>query len=152
MMPSEVRDIRTLVRWLAKTYHRGAFNPMAARLGVSTALVYQWKDGTVRRPSDESIDRLCAAYGLEFWEVLALTRGKRRPSPISGRPISGGSAAPHPLPVAEPCGPQVVTHQMLRKGPERRDIMSSWRSDRRTPRKISILPFMAPPLLLPHAA
>ena len=35
MMPSEVRDIRTLVRWLAKTYHRGAFNPMAARLGVS---------------------------------------------------------------------------------------------------------------------
>ena len=75
--PSEIGN------WMAR---------MTPAMQVSTAVVYQWKDGTVKRPSDASLERLCAAYGLDFWEVMALTR---RRGPIKIRrvpvPIAGGS-------------------------------------------------------------
>jgi DNA-binding transcriptional regulator YdaS (Cro superfamily) len=52
-MAQNIRGLtfQELIRDLALRYHRGRFLPMASRIGVSSALVDQWKRGIVRRPS-----------------------------------------------------------------------------------------------------
>ena len=76
-MPQTFKD---LVVELAQKHHGGAYYPMAKRLQVSTALVYQWKDGITKRPQDEYLERLCDAYGLRFDEVKEIVRGRPLPS------------------------------------------------------------------------
>jgi transcriptional regulator with XRE-family HTH domain len=69
-IPSEVVDMKSFVRWLAREHHNGTFAAMAPRIGVSTSLVYQWRDGVARLPSAASLKKLCRAYGYETSEVL----------------------------------------------------------------------------------
>ena len=92
-MNPKVQDFPALIRWIAETYHGGAVHPIHEKVGVSPALVQLWATGGVRNPTLENLDRLCAAYELNFTFVRGLLR--QRPHPIAGGSSDGG---PLPLP------------------------------------------------------
>lgn len=69
-IPPEVVDLKSFVRWLAREYHHGKYHPMVDRVGVTTALVYQWRDGVVNLPNTGNLKKLCGAYGYNTSEVL----------------------------------------------------------------------------------
>jgi hypothetical protein len=66
----EVSDFKSLVHWIVKEHHDGRWAPMAKRVGVSPALVYQWRDGLVNQPSSNNLERICLAYGLDNSDVM----------------------------------------------------------------------------------
>lgn len=72
MTKQDVTSFRDLVRWIAAEYHSGKFYPIAGRVGVSAGLVDQWKRGAVKRPSIDSVTKLCRAYDLNASWVLSL--------------------------------------------------------------------------------
>jgi len=63
-VPPEVTDGRSLVVWLSREYHDGTYRGIAKRVGVSSPLVYQWKDG-VAHPGLRSLEKICEAYDLD---------------------------------------------------------------------------------------
>ena len=75
-MSRRVTTFAQLIPALAEKYHGGSFNQMSKRLGTAPALVYQWKDGLIHRPSPEKLERLCRAYGLDRWDVEDLISRK----------------------------------------------------------------------------
>lgn len=72
-----VPDFPALIAWLAAREHDGHVYPMAKRIGVSSALVDQWKHGVTKRPTLESLYKLCEAYDLDLNDVLPLVAGRR---------------------------------------------------------------------------
>lgn len=76
MIPEGVYTFSDLVKWLVKDRHKGNYYGMAVKLKVSSGLPYLWRDATVRAPHDPMIERVCAAYGLDFWEVKDLISGR----------------------------------------------------------------------------
>jgi transcriptional regulator with XRE-family HTH domain len=66
-----VSNFRSLIQWLAKEDHGGTYRAMAKRVGVSVALVYQWRDGVVNQPTLEHLRKLCRAYNLNESDVSA---------------------------------------------------------------------------------
>jgi transcriptional regulator with XRE-family HTH domain len=64
-----VSDLKSFVQWLAKEHHDGTYSAMAKRIGVSTALVYQWRDGLVNEPSLKTLTKICRAYDLDESDV-----------------------------------------------------------------------------------
>lgn len=66
------KDFRRLIQELVATHHGGNYYAMAKRLGVSSGLPYQWRDGTVKQPSRATVAKLCAAYGLDPAEVIQI--------------------------------------------------------------------------------
>lgn len=94
-MPQDITGVKTykaLIRWLAERHHAGHFFPMAERIGVSSALVDQWKRGVVKNPTIESITKLCLAYDLDLLAVLRLVTARISRPPRDLSSISGGSA------------------------------------------------------------
>jgi transcriptional regulator with XRE-family HTH domain len=79
-MPPEVKNFRELVAWICREHHKGVWLDMARRLQVSSGLIYQWRDGLVKRPSEEYIDRICKAYRLDYWKVVGVITGRKPPS------------------------------------------------------------------------
>jgi hypothetical protein len=91
-IPHSVRDFKTLVRYIADTYEEGHPYRVAKRIEVSTALPYQWADGTVRKPAWATVERLCTAYNLDRARVFSI---------ITGMNLSGGSGQTEALAVVE---------------------------------------------------
>jgi Cro/C1-type helix-turn-helix DNA-binding protein len=79
-MPPDIKNFRELVAWLVREHHHGVWYEMAKKLQVSSGLVYQWRDGTVKRPSDENIDAICKAYRLDYWKLMGIITGRKPPS------------------------------------------------------------------------
>jgi hypothetical protein len=94
-MNPKVEDFPALIHWLAEKYHDGAVHPIHEKVGVSPALVQLWSKGGVKNPSLENLDRLCAAYHLDFTFVRGLLRRPKRLHPIAGGSWGG---------VAQVCG------------------------------------------------
>lgn len=92
-MPPNVKTFQELVQWLIDRHHDGVTLAMAHKLRCNPWSIYKWAAGLVQKPSIEMLQRLCAAYDLDFAQVLALVYNpRRRPRP----PVAGGSAAvPH---------------------------------------------------------
>lgn len=82
-MDPAVRDFRTLIQYLVALHHAGNYYAMAKRLGVSSGLPYQWRDGTVKRPTIDTLRRLCEEYALDFADVLRLVHPPQAPRPRS---------------------------------------------------------------------
>jgi hypothetical protein len=99
MIPPGVMTFADLVTWLVKQHHHGSYYQMAVRLKVSSGLPYQWRDEVVREPSKPIIQRLCDAYGLEYWEVKDVASGRFAATtaklplavPLAGRRSSRGA-------------------------------------------------------------
>jgi len=88
-MNPKVADFPALIHWIADKHHGGAIHPIHEKVGVSPALVQLWAKGGVKNPSLENLDRLCAAYHLDFGFVRSLLR--RRLHPIAGGSGEGGT-------------------------------------------------------------
>jgi len=88
-MDPSVKDIPSLIRWLADKHHGGAASAMSKALGVSVSTPSFWRRGVVT-PRLENLERICEVYGLKFEDVRALRRKGRR----SALPIRGGSDGP----------------------------------------------------------
>lgn len=91
-MADTPRDFSELVKQIVATRHGGNYYAMAKTLKVSSALPYQWRDGTVKAPSLPTLLRLCETYGLDFWHVMRVIHGEHRPVPKRrrGRGIVAG--------------------------------------------------------------
>lgn len=95
-----------LIQQLADEHHQGHFYPIAKRMPSASALVYGWRNGTIRQPTPQKIRLLCNAYGLDFQQVLELamrSASSAQLPPSTGRkrrpvPIRGGSSAAQPVP------------------------------------------------------
>lgn len=79
-MPPEIKTFRDLIAWLVREHHKGVWYDMAKKLQVSSGLVYQWRDGTVKSPSEENLEALCKAYRLDYWKVWGIIKGRKPPS------------------------------------------------------------------------
>lgn len=79
-MPPDIKNFRELVAWLVREHHKGVWYEMAKKLQVSSGLVYQWRDGTVKSPSEENLEALCKAYRLDYWRVWGIIKGRKPPS------------------------------------------------------------------------
>jgi transcriptional regulator with XRE-family HTH domain len=106
-MDRSVKDIPSLITWLADKHHRGAASAMSARLGVSVSTPSFWKRGVVM-PKHENLERICAVYGLdpdevwklarrsmrrkaeEGWKMLARSRKERRRPELAAPFVGGG--------------------------------------------------------------
>jgi len=95
-MNPKVRTFPELIRWLADKHHDGHVLPVAQKTGISPALVNLWVKGQVKNPTVTNLQRLCAAYGLDFLFVVGLVQGRR-----AALPISGGSGEPPGLSVVQ---------------------------------------------------
>lgn len=104
-----VKDIPSLIQWLADKHHDGAASAMAEPLGVSISTPNFWKRGVVT-PNLENLMRLCEVYGLKLEDVRALTRRKRW---RAATPISGGSDGAPRLGVVEVLE-KIVPYRTLR--------------------------------------
>lgn len=104
-MPPEIKTFKQLIAWLVREHHDGVWYAMSKKLQISSGLVYQWRDGTVKRPSDEHIDALVKAYRLDWWTVWGIITGRKPPSAaviLAALGLSillSGSAMATPLPV-----------------------------------------------------
>lgn len=87
-MPERISRFSELVDWLLKEHHEGHPYRMAKALGVSSALPFQWRDGTVKAPSPPTIARLCEVYELDYDAVLKIIY----PAPSSGAVRRGGTS------------------------------------------------------------
>jgi transcriptional regulator with XRE-family HTH domain len=128
-MTPNVRDFPSLIRWIAETYHQGRFFPMAARIGVSSALIDQWKRGIIKSPRLESIEQLCEAYELDFDKVRKMLRPRARAVKVLmlAAALVGACSAPasaQPLPVAEEVPDQ--THYVKRRRRRRARLHYRW--------------------------
>lgn len=82
-----VKNLAELARRIAETQHAGNYYAMAKRLQVSTGLVYQWKDGLVKRPSPDSLMKLSDAYGLDYSALVLLTTPRPKPARRAVAPL-----------------------------------------------------------------
>lgn len=83
----ELHGLSELTRWIADTYHEGVLLPIAEKLGVSSAVVYQWEKGQTRTGHPATLSRLAEAYGLDLGDVLRVVTKPRRAS-VSLRAMS----------------------------------------------------------------
>src|SRR5262249_15466404 len=80
---------------LAQHEHDGAVYPMAAKIGISPAIVARWAQGNVRNPTIESVAKVCRAYRLDFVKVTKMLArpflGVLLTLTMGGVPASGGT-------------------------------------------------------------
>lgn len=132
-IPAGVATFQDLARWLIDTRHDGEPYGMAKALKTSAGLPYQWRDGLVKTPKRETIERLCEVYGLDFWEVYKLTIGpptrRRRGAAVVLLALSllglagRGSAEAQPLAVDSPVVTIPVIGNRLRRWWEGRNAL-----------------------------
>ena len=72
-MDRSIKDIRSLIIWLADKHHGGAASAMSKPLGVSISTPNFWKRGVVL-PNAEHLERICEVYRLDKDEVRKLAR------------------------------------------------------------------------------
>lgn len=75
-MAPRFKDFGALILWLAEKHHDGAIYPMAARTGLSPAILDRWSKNNVKNPSPASLQKLCDAYGLDLYAVADLAAGR----------------------------------------------------------------------------
>ena len=56
-MTPDVADFPSLIRWLADTYHRGKFYPIAKRADISNAIIDALENLDLRLPSIDEARR-----------------------------------------------------------------------------------------------
>jgi hypothetical protein len=77
---SSVKDIPTLVQWLADKHHGGTVSAISRTIGASIATANFWRRGVVL-PNLDYLERLATSYNLPLDEVIKLwrkSRAKRR--------------------------------------------------------------------------
>ena len=99
----KVKNLAELMHWIADEYHDGAVLPIADKIRVSPALVGLWSRGQTAEPKTTNLQRLAAAYDLDFIWLLGLVHGRKL------LPIRGGSAATALPTVDGPSGPVTAT-------------------------------------------
>jgi transcriptional regulator with XRE-family HTH domain len=83
-MSEPFTNFASFIQHLIETHDEGVGYQMAKRLGVSSATVYMWRDGTIKRPQDEILLRLCEVYKQDQFRVFSL---------VTGMKLRGGSLA-----------------------------------------------------------
>src|SRR5262245_25290869 len=77
------RDFAGLIEWLARQHHpkpggEPNYYAMARTLRISSALPYQWKNGTIRQPTRGHLERISTVYGISMEELMRVCWGLGR--------------------------------------------------------------------------